>query len=113
MMGRAKDAVIKLTDDADVTLGLGVAEGVENALTLAAYGWWPIWAAGSAGSIRNLPVLDGIEALTIFADVDDGGVGLTAARECAARWSHAGKLVEIQKPPAGTDWNDFARSIAA
>ena len=113
MMGRAKDAVIKLTDDAEVTTGLGLAEGIENALTLAAYGWWPIWAAGSAGSIRNFPVLDGIEALTIFADVDDGGVGLTAARECAARWSGAGKLVEIQKPPAGTDWNDFARSIAA
>lgn len=113
MLGRAKGAVVKLTDDADVTHGLGLAEGIENALTLASYGWWPIWAAGSAGAIRNFPVLDGLEALTIFSDADDAGAGAGAARECATRWRAANKLVEIHHPPAGRDWNDVAREIAA
>lgn len=113
MLGRAAGAVIKLCDDADVTLGLGLAEGIENALSLWAYGWWPVWAAGSAGAIRTFPVLDGIETLSIFSDADDGGVGIEAARSCAIRWQAAGRCVEIHKPPAGADWNDIARRVAA
>jgi putative DNA primase/helicase len=113
MLGAARGAVIKLSDEADVTLGLGLAEGIENALSLLVYGWWPVWAAGSAGAIRIFPVLYGIETLTIFSDADDGGVGIAAARSCAIRWQTAGRNVEIHKPPAGTDWNDVARSIAS
>lgn len=103
--------MIKLADDADVTLGLGIAEGVENALTWAAAGWWPIWAAPDVEHVKKFPVLDGIETLTIFADnkkADD----VEAARECAIRWSAAGKRVEILKPREGTDWNDIGREIA-
>jgi hypothetical protein len=113
MLGRAAGTVIKLCDDADVTLGLGLAEGIENALSLWAYGWWPVWAAGSAGAIRTFPVLDGIEELTIFSDADDGGVGIEAARSCAIRWQASAKSVAIHKPPVGADWNDLARSVAA
>lgn len=113
MLGRAAGTVIKLCDDADVTLGLGLAEGIENALSLWAYGWWPVWAAGSAGAIRTFPVLDGIETLTIFSDADDAGVGIEAARSCAMRWQAAGRSVEIHKPPAGADWNDIVRKAAA
>jgi hypothetical protein len=113
MLGRAKDAVIKLTPDAEVTDGLGIAEGIENALTLRAYGWRPVWAAGSAGAVRAFPLLGGIDTLTIFADADDRGAGAEAARECAARWREAGCRVDIHFPPAGSDWNDIAREIAA
>lgn len=113
MLGRAAGTVIKLCDDADVTLGLGLAEGIENALSLWAYGWWPVWAAGSAGAIRTFPVLDGIETLTIFSDADDGGVGIEAARSCAIRWQAAGGSVQVHKPPAGADWNDIVRKAAA
>lgn len=113
MLGRSKGAVIKLAADADVTQGLGIAEGIENALTLRAYGWWPLWAAGSAGAIRTFPIIGGIETLTIFADSDDRGTGAEAARECALRWREFGCLAEIHYPPAGSDWNDVAREIAA
>lgn len=113
MLGRARGAVIKLCDDAEVITGLGIAEGIENALTLGAYGWWPIWAAGSAGAIRTFPVLAGVECLTIFSDADDKGAGIAAARECATRWSDAGQRAEIHNPPAGQDWNDTAREFAA
>ena len=113
MMGRAAGTVIKLCDDADITLGLGLAEGIENSLSLWTYGWWPVWAAGSAGAIRTFPVLDGIETLTIFSDADDRGVGVEAARSCAIRWQEAGRSVEIHNPPAGADWNDIIQRVAA
>lgn len=103
--------VIRLVPDADVTSGLGLAEGIETSLSvMQAFGWRPVWAAASAGAIRNFPPLAGIEALTLFADPD--GVGIEAARRCAERWSEAGREARICIPPAG-DFNDLARERAA
>lgn len=113
MLGPFKGSAIKLADDADVTLGLGIAEGVENALTWGAYGFWPVWAAGSADAIGAFPVLDGIEHLTIFADADDSGASARNAQKCARRWTDAGRQVDVHNPPAGEDWNDVARRVAA
>jgi hypothetical protein len=96
-----------LVPDAEVTTGLGVAEGVETALSvMQGAGWRPVWAATSAGVIRIFPILPGIECLTIFADMDDRGAGLEAARACAARWGGAGREAHIWAPPVGADFND-------
>ena len=105
MLGAA--GVIRLAPDDAVTNGLGICEGIENGLAIMQrVGWAPVWACGSAGGIGKLPVLAGIEALSIFADADDKGAGLAAARECAERWTAAGRHVTIHRPPAGTDWLD-------
>lgn len=82
MLGR--QGVIRLSRDEDVTLGLGITEGVEDGLSVLLSGWSPVWAATCAGAIKTFPVLPGIEALTIFADCDV--VGTEAAQICAARW---------------------------
>lgn len=103
MLGAARDGVVKLSNDADVSFGLGIAEGLESALSVLSAGWAPIWAALSAGGIRRFPVLGGVETLTIFADADDAG--LKAAEDCARRWSDAGREVRIVVPFQG-DWND-------
>jgi hypothetical protein len=87
MLGRA--GVVRLSPD--VTLGLGISEGIEDALSVIASGWSPVWAALSCGGIERLPVLSGIEALTIFHDRDEAGV--RAAEICAERWSSAGREV--------------------
>jgi len=114
MLGPSKGTAIKFCDDAEVTQGLGIAEGIENALTAWTYGWFPAWAAGDAGAIKLFPVLNGIECLTIFADADDKtGVGLKAARFCAKKWLAAGREATIHIPPNGSDWNDVARAVAA
>ena len=100
--------VVRLVPDEAVTLGLGVAEGLETSLAvMQAFGWRPVWAATSAGAICTFPVLAGIEALTVFADPD--GAGMAAAESCAARWSAAGREARICTPPQG-DFNDLARS---
>jgi putative DNA primase/helicase len=109
MLGPTRGAVIKLDRDADVSLGVGIAEGIETGLTIFGAHWSPIWACGAAGAISTFPVLSGIDELTIFGDADPAGI--TAARTCQARWAQADKLCTILLPQTdGNDWNDLARA---
>lgn len=109
MLGPVGGCAIKLDADEDVSLGLGVAEGLETALKVRATGWRPVWAMGSAGAIEKFPPLAGVEALTIFADHDKSGTGIKAARSCAERWADAGMEVFVRTPrAAGDDWADIA-----
>jgi putative DNA primase/helicase len=102
MLGAA--GVIRLVPDTEVTMGLGLAEGIETALAaMQGAGWRPVWAATSAGAMDRFPVLPGVEALTVFADAD--GPGMDAARACCRRWADAGREGRILAPPAG-DWDD-------
>ena len=104
MLGRSKYAAIKLTPDENVTNGLGIAEGIETALTVIQSGWSPVWAMGSATGISNFPILPAIEALTILADNDPAG--LRAAKQAAERWKF--KEVFIRYPERlKTDFNDY------
>ncbi|AKM44342.1 hypothetical protein NL30_29020 [Burkholderia contaminans] len=85
--------VIRLWPDDAVSTGLGVAEGIETALSLA-HGYVPVWACIDAGNLQALPVLAGIESLIIAAD--DDPAGRAAAAACAQRWSNAGReVVEV------------------
>lgn len=103
--------VIRLVPDAEVTLGLGLAEGIETALAvMQGFGWSPVWAATSAGAIKRFPVLPGIDCLTVFADAD--AAGQEAARTVAECWAAAGREVQILTAPRG-DFNDLAREVAA
>lgn len=110
MLGRAKGAVVRISADEDVTTSLAIAEGIETALAVP---FRPVWACLSAGTMRNFPVLSGLEALTIFADNDASGTGLSAARECAERWSEAGCEVTIRMmDKVGADYADAMAEAA-
>lgn len=87
---RAKDGVIRLFPDDWVTTGLGIAEGIETALSLA-HEHQPVWAAISATNMGRLPVLGGIECLTIAVDADDAG--RKAADDLSRRYHDAGVKV--------------------
>ena len=107
MLGATAGQCVKLTPNEDVVEGLGIAEGIETALAIMRVGFRPIWACASTSIMKPFPVLDGIETLTIFADNDASGAGLTAARECVARWRLAGREVRVFMPrERGHDWND-------
>lgn len=102
MLGRV--GTIRLVPDDAVTLGLGLAEGVETSLAvMQRAGWRPVWAATSAGAIASFPVLPGVETITLFADADTAGE--RAATQCAVRWAEAGIPSRILRPPAG-DFDD-------
>ncbi len=108
--------VVRLIDDAEVTLSLGLAEGVESALSVmtsmkrANRIVLPVWSALSAGNLSRLPVLPTIEKLSIYSDSDKHGIGQKAALTLATRWHAAGREVYVAQPPAPSgakrDWNE-------
>jgi putative DNA primase/helicase len=105
-LGGVEGAAIKLSDDAEVTAGLTVAEGLETGLAGLVRGFSPAWALGSAGAIARFPVLQGVEALTILAETNDDGANARAVRECAGRWLAAGREVFTATSLIGADMND-------
>jgi len=105
---RKMGGVIRLWPDQSVTVGLGIAEGVETALA-AAHSFAPMWSLIDAGNLAQFAVLDGIESLTVFADHDDAG--LRAAEQCAQRWANAGREAFVIKPK--TLGFDLADVVAA
>lgn len=93
---RKAGGVIRLWPDESVTAGLGIAEGVETALSLA-HAYQPVWACIDAGNLQRFPVLPGVESLTIAVDNDPDGIA--SANECAERWAQEDRdvaLVEVR-----------------
>lgn len=106
-------SVIKLDRDDEVTIGLGIAEGLETGLAARNnYGFQPLWVTGDAGRISRFPALPGIEALTIFADNDVAG--LSASEQCADALTKSGIEVSIIHPKSeGADIADLTKNEAA
>jgi putative DNA primase/helicase len=111
-LGPVGDAAIKLSDDADVMMGLVIGEGLETTLAGMVFGFAPAWALGSAGEIAKFPVLSGIEALTILAETEDGGASERAFQACFGRWKAARREVWRVTSLIGGDLNDALTSAA-
>ena len=108
---RKKGGVIRLWPDEAVTDGLALAEGLEDALSVAHVAT-PVWSALDAGNLAGLPVLPGIEALSVYADLDDTHAGEFAAWELVNRWRAAGREARVMVPTHGKDANDAIREVS-
>jgi hypothetical protein len=103
MLGRAKGAAVVLSNSAPV---MGIAEGIETALSAQKIFGMPVWACMSAPGIASFPGIRCIIHLTIFADHDEAG--LKAAKNCARRYQKNGIDAEVHHPrEPGDDWNSF------
>ena len=72
----------------------------------------PAWAAIDAGNLAALPVLAGVQQLTILVDADESGTGQEKAKECSRRWVSAGREVRRLTPKKmGGDFNDIVGRI--
>jgi hypothetical protein len=112
MRGSRNAAAIKITDDADVTMGLTVGEGLETTLAGMMFDYAPAWALGPATAIGTFPVLAGIEALTILGETDDDGANERASAACISLWIAAGQEAERVMPPARcSDFNDATMMV--
>ena len=104
-----KGGVVRLTEDAEIATRLGIAEGVEKALSImtsyaADLGRVEhVWSGLNAGNMHELPVVLGIETLAIYGDKNVAG--RKAATALKRRWLDAGREVETHFPP-GDDWDE-------
>ncbi|WP_028731635.1 DUF7146 domain-containing protein [Rhizobium leguminosarum] len=106
-LGPSRGQVVKLCPDISLG-GVGITEGVEKGLALAASGWRPIWITCGTATMRTFPLLPWMEALTVFADRDEPG--RDAALAAVARWHDASREARILQPPLGhKDWDQWFR----
>jgi putative DNA primase/helicase len=83
---------------------MGIAEGIETALSAEQLHGVPVWAALTAGLLAKFEPPDKVRRLLIFADAD--AAGLQAAARLLERLQ--GRVcMELRTPAAGAkDWND-------
>lgn len=107
MLGPADGAAI-MFGELDAERGaLAVGEGIESALSGLAMGYAPAWAMGTAGGIAKLPVLHGVDSLTVLGE-HDGGASAKAIRQVGSAWREAERevFIALPKPDMGKDAND-------
>jgi putative DNA primase/helicase len=102
----AKGGAIRLGEP-DVTMG--VAEGIESALSAAKIFKMPVWAVTSEQMLQNWEPPQIARRIYVFGDNDANYVGQTAAYVLAKRLNKENKdrAVEVKIPEVeGFDWND-------
>lgn len=108
----AKGGAVRLAPAGPV---MGIAEGIETALSAAKLWRVPCWAALNAGAMIQWEPPEGTESVLVFADNDSNFTGQEAGFMLAKRLKIArGLIVTVEFPPdVDTDWNDALRGDAA
>lgn len=93
---------------APATGRLGIAEGIETALSVQQETGLPMWACLSTSGLQNVVLPDTVREVVICADHD--APGLEAAHAAAERLARLGKRLKIALPPQiGADFNDLLK----
>lgn len=92
---------------------LGIAEGVETALSASQLSGVPVMAGVSAYGLANFDPPNTCARLLYFADNDANGTGQLHAQQGAQRVARRGILTQIATPPEGVkDFNDLLQAQA-
>jgi hypothetical protein len=108
-LNRPKMALGKLDDGAvhlaPAEKALGLAEGIETALSAMQLFEVPVWAALSCGRFASVAIPNDVIEVQLFADRGDEGE--QAAQQAKDHLLNIGKRVAIRRPPESCDdWND-------
>lgn len=98
---------IRLTD---IERHIGIAEGIETALSVTRLYGIPCWSVYSAHGIETFDPPEGVEEISIFADTDINFHGQDVATTAARRLTKAGykvRLAPFLEP--GLDYNDVLK----
>ena len=93
----------------DAQTTLGIAEGIETALSAKSIYKCPTWSVLNTSIMKRFIAPEGVEHLMIFADSDSNGAGHAAAFDCANKNILRGPSIErvtILWPEKG-DFNDM------
>lgn len=102
-----RGGAVRLCGSADT---MGIAEGIETALSASHLNEVPVWSALSSGQLVNWEPPETARNIIIFGDCDPGFGGQAAAYALAHKLKTNGRSVEVRIPSeVGTDWNDVLR----
>ena len=102
-LGALGEAAVRLFAPASGKLGL--AEGIESAMSAYALTGIPVWATLGNERFGLVSVPESVTELHLFVDHDAGGE-LAASRGLAA-YAQEGRTIQVRKPSSpDTDWND-------
>jgi putative DNA primase/helicase len=91
---------------------MGIAEGIETALSAARLFGMPVWAALSANGLMKWQPPKTVRHVTVFGDTDDSFTGQHKAYALACRLRTEGFAVDVALPEQmGTDWNDELMAV--
>jgi len=101
-------SAIRLTEPAE---SMGIAEGIETAMSASILTGIPTWSAISAPLLKQFQPPKICNFLTIFADNDVNFTGHSAAYDLARRlkMTNPEMKIEVCVPPRIGDWNDVLR----
>jgi putative DNA primase/helicase len=102
-LGALGEAAVRILFPASGKLGL--AEGIESAMSAYALTGIPVWATLGNERFGLVSVPESVTELHLFVDHDAGGE--RAASRGLAAYAQEGRSIEVRKPSArDTDWND-------
>lgn len=102
-LGSLGEAAVRLF--APVSGKLGLAEGIESAMSAYALTGIPVWATLGNERFGLVGIPGSVTELHLFVDHDAGGE-LAASRGLAAH-ECKGRTIVVRRPhPGDTDWND-------
>jgi hypothetical protein len=102
-LGSLGEAAVRLF--APVSGKLGLAEGIESAMSAYALTGIPVWATLGNERFGLVSVPESVTELHLFVDHDAGGE-LAASRGLEAH-ARDGRTIQVRKPSShNTDWND-------
>ena len=102
-LGRLGSGLVRLAPAAQT---LGLAEGIETALSAQALFGVPVWATLGTERFRRVALPSQVERLILFLDHDEGGHRAERlAREAFPTLCIASRMPAV----AGEDWNDVLR----
>lgn len=106
LLGRPCGGAVVLSPTSNV---LGLAEGVETALSASVLLGVPVWATLGSERLPHITIPQAVTRLLILPDNDRAG-RIGAGRAMAA-YAREGRIVETHwPPPAFNDWNDVLRA---
>lgn len=105
MLGRPGQGAVILAPANDT---LGLAEGIETALSAILLLDFPVWATLGNERLAHVAIPDAVTRLILLPDNDRGG--RIGAAKAAEAYAVPGRTIETLWPPHGlNDWNDVLR----
>lgn len=106
LLGRPHGGAVILSPPSEV---LGLAEGVETAISASILLGLPVWATLGSERLAHIRIPETVTRLLILPDNDRAG--RIGARRAMAAYAREGRTVETLWPPQPfNDWNDVLRA---